>query len=157
MADRDGGQQPHATDHHLAAAHRSYPTGYHHSERSSAPGDAPPTNVSRTSQHSVAARGARAAAAMPVIGFLNPATPDAIPHLLAAFRQGLAVDQRSSLGVGDGAALEEAQLLMYPSGSSQERIEPGSQSPCASSKPAANGPPMPYGPLRIRLVTGNTC
>ena len=29
-------------------------------------------------------------------------------------------------GVGDGAALEEAQLLMYPSGGSQERIERGS-------------------------------
>ena len=43
--------------------------------------------------------------------------------------------------VGDGAALEEAQLLMYPSGSSQERIERGSQSPCATSKPTANGPP----------------
>ena len=43
-----------------------------------------------------------------------------------------------------GAALEEAQLLMYPSGSSQERIERGSQSPCATSKPAANGLPMPY-------------
>ena len=48
-------------------------------------------------------------------------------------------------------------LLMYLSGSSQERIERGSQSPCAPSKPAANGPPMPYGPLQIRLVTGNTC
>ena len=28
-------------------------------------------------------------------------------------------------GVGDGAALEEAQLLMNPSGGSQERIERG--------------------------------
>jgi hypothetical protein len=47
-------------------------------------------------------------------------------------------------GVGDGAALEEAQLLTYPSGGSQERIERGSQSPRATSKPAANGLPMPY-------------
>ena len=47
-------------------------------------------------------------------------------------------------GVGDGAALEEAQLLMYPSGGSQERIERGSRSPRATSKPAANGLPMPY-------------
>jgi hypothetical protein len=47
-------------------------------------------------------------------------------------------------GVGDGAAaLEEAQLLMYPSGGSQERIERGSQSPRATSKPAADGLPMP--------------
>lgn len=45
---------------------------------------------------------------------------------------------------GDGAALEEAQLPMYPSGGSQERIERGSQSPRATSKPAANGLPMPY-------------
>jgi hypothetical protein len=30
-------------------------------------------------------------------------------------------------GVGDGVALEEAQLLTYPSGGSQERIERGSQ------------------------------
>jgi len=61
-------------------------------------------------------------------------------------------------GVGDGAALEEAQLLMYPSGGSQERIERGSQSPRATSKPAADGLPMPCaGPLRIRSVTGNTC
>jgi len=47
-------------------------------------------------------------------------------------------------GVGDGAALEEAQLLMYPSGGSQERIERGSQLPRATSKPAANGLPMLY-------------
>ena len=48
-------------------------------------------------------------------------------------------------GIGDGAALEEAQLLTYPSGGSQERIERGSQSPRATSKlAAANGPPMPY-------------
>ena len=46
-------------------------------------------------------------------------------------------------GVGDGAALEEAQLLMYPSGGSQERIERGSQSPRATSKLAADGLPMP--------------
>ena len=46
-------------------------------------------------------------------------------------------------GVGDGAALEEAQLLMYSSGGSQERIERGSQSLRATSKPAANGLPMP--------------
>ena len=43
-------------------------------------------------------------------------------------------------GVGDGAALEEAQLLMYSSGGSQERIERGSQSPRATSKPAAKLP-----------------
>jgi hypothetical protein len=36
-------------------------------------------------------------------------------------------------GVGDGAALEDAQLLMYPSGGSQELIERGSQSPRATS------------------------
>src|SRR5580704_8146277 len=47
-------------------------------------------------------------------------------------------------GVGDGAALEEAQLLTYAWGCSQERIERGSQSPRATSKPAANGLPMPY-------------
>jgi hypothetical protein len=47
-------------------------------------------------------------------------------------------------GVGDGAALEEAQLLMYRSDGSQERIERVSQSPRATSKSAANGLPMPY-------------
>jgi hypothetical protein len=40
-------------------------------------------------------------------------------------------------GAGDGAALEEAQLLLYPFGGSQERIERGSQSPCATSKSAS--------------------
>ena len=47
-------------------------------------------------------------------------------------------------GVGDGAALEEAQLLMYPFGGSQERIERGSQSPRATSKSAAKGLHMSY-------------
>jgi hypothetical protein len=39
-----------------------------------------------------------------------------------------------------GAALEEDQVLIYLSGSSQERIERGSQPPCATSKSAANVP-----------------
>jgi len=57
-----------------------------------------------------------------------------------------------------GAALEEAQLLMYPSGSSQERIERGSQSPCATSKPRGQRAAHAIrGPLRTRLVSGNTC
>ena len=47
-------------------------------------------------------------------------------------------------GVGDGAALEEDQLLMYRSDGSQERIERVSQSPRATPKSAANGPPTPY-------------
>ena len=39
-------------------------------------------------------------------------------------------------GVGDGAALEEAQLLTYPSDGSQEHIERGSRSSRGTSKPA---------------------
>src|SRR5215469_18699092 len=44
-----------------------------------------------TRRHSggVAARGARAAAAMPVIGFLNSGTREGFAHLLAAFHQSL--------------------------------------------------------------------
>ena len=39
---------------------------------------------------SVAARSARAAAGrMPVVGYLYTGTPDANPHFVAAFRQGL--------------------------------------------------------------------
>jgi hypothetical protein len=61
-------------------------------------------------------------------------------------------------GVGDGVALEEAQLFTYPSSGSQQRVERGSQSPRATSKPAANGLAHAIrGPLRIRLVSGNTC
>ena len=46
--------------------------------------------------------------------------------------------------VCDGAALERAQPLLYPSGGSQERIERGSQSPRATSKSAAKGLHMSY-------------
>ena len=60
-------------------------------------------------------------------------------------------------GVGDGAALEEAQLLLYPSGGSQERIERGSQSPRATSKSAANGLPMPYAAHCESARCGHTC
>jgi hypothetical protein len=60
-------------------------------------------------------------------------------------------------GVGDGAALEEAQLLMYPSGLSQERIERGSQSLCATLTRVQRAAHAIRGPLRIRLVSGNTC
>jgi hypothetical protein len=61
-------------------------------------------------------------------------------------------------GVGDGAALEEAQLLMYPSGGSQERIERGSQSPRATSKSRGQGVAhVIRGPPRIRSVSGHTC
>jgi hypothetical protein len=45
--------------------------------------------------------------------------------------------------------------VMFVAG--DETIEGGSQSPCATSKPAVRGPPMHTRPLRIRLVTGNTC
>jgi hypothetical protein len=37
----------------------------------------------------VAARGARAAVAMPVIGFLDPGSADATADLVRGFRQGL--------------------------------------------------------------------
>ena len=60
-------------------------------------------------------------------------------------------------GVGGGAALEEAQLLLYPSGGSQERIERGSQSPRATSKSAANGLPMPYAAYCESARCGHTC
>jgi hypothetical protein len=47
-------------------------------------------------------------------------------------------------GVGDGAALEEAQPLMYPFGGSQERVERVSQSLARHLNPRPKGCPMPY-------------
>jgi hypothetical protein len=59
--------------------------------------------------------------------------------------------------VGDGAALERAQPLLYPSGGSQERIERGSQSPRATFKFAANGLPIPYAAHCESARCGHTC
>src|SRR5215470_13758608 len=51
----------------------------------------------------VAARGARAAVGMPVIGFLNPRAPGETAHLVAAFRRGL---NAQGYVVGQNVAIE---------------------------------------------------